>query len=202
MSCWLLSEEHDDYYRTYIYFTIYNDLVVIARECKTTNVDFDLKDHTVMPRKFIPILSQINTEKSNDSKCGGYIVREESPDVERVDCNKLPFYLKRLFYNEDCNALPFSENQLGYFELLEEVSDIWKLPYTAQSSDKNNGLPEDEATTMMETPTIRKRMSDDTHPSRAVSPVLFSSQETPANTETPGTRLCLAPKKLKTEECY
>ena len=217
MACYLLTDCEDSYNRTIVYYTRYNDFVVIARETLVNNnSQYELSDHTVMPKKFIPLLNAITSPSSsagggNQLTVSGYIVREEPPVAKELDITKLSQSLKRLFYNADCDAVPFTENQLGYFGYLEEISELWGINYTAESpapSEQTSFVYDDEAT-VMETPVSLKRSISTAPTATNLSRALFTDSEyrenddyaTPGNVETPGTNVCLAPaKKAKTKD--
>ena len=196
MSCWLLFDPKDEYFRHWIYFTYYNNFVIIAREQQKTNVDYELQDHTVIHKKFVPVLAGL-CKTTVDS---GYSVNNEVPTAKEIKLSKLSHSLKRLFYDEDCNALPLWENQQAYFQSLEEIAKIWDIPFSPESPMKRTeDLFQDEET-QMETP-ILKRSLGYCGSSRPVSPFdLFDNDETPTNQEKCEANLCLAPsKRSKTE---
>ena len=232
MSCWLLAEKEEDYYRSIVYFTLHSNFAVIAREKKTTNVEYEFVDSTVLPKKFLPLLNNLAApppaSETDSLTTGGYYTRVGAAIVEELDRDKLPIYMKKLFYNADLDAIPFTDNQEGYFQYVEEVCWLWGIEYSPQSpyptsnpfkdDEKTLHIPQspyptsnpfkDDEETLMETPVVIKtnRKRPSTTPTggnnnHSDSPSLFDDIfNTPDNHETPGNRKCLAPKKLKEEE--
>ena len=207
MAVYLLTDAENSLHRTIVYYTRYSDLLVIAREILNLSNEYELMDHTVMPKKFIPLLKVLTSPCSfegNQLTVSGYVVKEDPPVATEMDITKLSQSLKHLFYKADCDAVPFTENQLGYFGYLEEISELWGFPYTAESPAPTDqpSFAQDEAT-VMETPVSLKRSVSVAPSARTLSRALFTENEyqdcdnnsTPGIWETPGTSACLAPAK-------
>ena len=187
--CWVLAEQDDAYFRSIIYFTHFSSFAVIVRERKVTNVNYEFVDSTVIPKKFLTLLTQLKTTTPS----------EHLAHVWNVHLKELPAYLKNLFYKADYDAIPISDNQQVYFQHVEEISSLWGIDYSPQLPYPTANPFHDE-TTQIETPVNCKKRAAEDETTSTLSPTitLFDDFTTPAmNQETPGTSNCLAPKKSK-----
>ena len=113
--CWVIAEKDEAYFRSIIFFTQLSSFAVIVCERKVTNVNYEFVDSTGIPKKFLPLLSQLKTTTPG----------EHLANVWNVYLKELPAYLKILFYKADCDAIPNSDNQQVYFQHVEEISWLW-----------------------------------------------------------------------------
>ena len=58
---------------------------------------------------------------------GGYSVPRKMPLLLPYDIDTLSQDTKRLLYRYDCECVPIFENQLGHFQAIEELAQLWGI---------------------------------------------------------------------------
>lgn len=206
MSCFEITEKDDSYFRTLVYRTMYKNFIVILRQKRNLDNFFETLEHTLLPIKFLPILNSLFPNVNNQTALlsNGYFCYEEPAEVKEINCADLPFGVKRVFFDYDCQVVTITNNQLGFFQALEEVGDFWGIQTSPDSPllfDSQEVVAESQSTLTTPKTTEPRKLQQTTSTELTVmgpepTAVVERAQTTPLTTKT-GSDKCMAPKKRK-----
>ena len=193
MTCFEIKEKGDSYFRTLVYQTMFNNFIVLLRQKQNFDNFFETIDHTLLPVKFLPALNKLfsNANSQPAFLSNGYFCREEPAEVNEISCMDISFGVKRILFDYDSQVVTITNNQLGFYQALEEVGDFWGIQTTPDSptfvsttsnsvgAEAHPSAADQVMSSLLQHPTALSPSTVDTQ----AQPVVENTKTTPANTK-------------------
>ena len=136
MSSHILCESEDSWERSIVYHTPYENYIVFMQQKKNSEKGcWRSIEHCIIPKMFVNFVATlpdkyVSTEDNGTKTvltAGGYSVPRKMPLLFPYDIDTLSPDTKRLLYQYDCDCVPIFENQLGQFQAIEELAQLWGI---------------------------------------------------------------------------
>ena len=136
MSDHILCESEDSWERSIVYHTQYKNYIVFIQQKKNSEKGWWRSiEHCIIPKMFVNFVATlpdkyVSTENNGTKTvltAGGYSVPRKMPLLFPSDIDTLSPGTKRLLYRYDCDCVPIFENQLGQFQAIEELAQLWGI---------------------------------------------------------------------------
>ena len=136
MSYHILCESEDSWERSIVYHTQYKNYIVFIQQKKNSEKGcWRSIEHCIIPKMFVNFVATlpdkyVSTEDNGTKTvltAGGYSVPRKMPLLFPYDIETLSPDTKRLLYRYDCDCVPIFENQLGQFQAIEELAQLWGI---------------------------------------------------------------------------
>ena len=136
MSYHILCESEDSWERSIVYHTQNENYIVFIQQKKNSEKGcWRSIEHCIIPKMFVNFVATlpdkyVSTEDNGTKTvltAGGYSVPRKMPLLFPYDIDTLSPDTKRLLYRYDCDCVPILENQLGQFQAIEELAQLWGI---------------------------------------------------------------------------
>ena len=136
MSYHILCASEDSWERSIVYHTQYENYIVFIQQKKNSEKDcWRSIEHCIIPKTSVNFVAtlpdkHVSTEDNGTKTvltAGGYSVPRKMPLLFPYDIDTLSPDTKRLLYRYDCDCVPIFENQLGHFQAIEELAQLWGI---------------------------------------------------------------------------
>ena len=143
MSVKILAESEASWERTLVYQTVYENFVVLVQQRKQDDV-WHVYHHCLLPKLLINAIAAL-PEKTDPSEStiitsGGHLPATVLPAFQDCNMDTLPDEIKRIFYRYDCDCVPLFENQLGAYQVCDDLGNLWGIKTSPSSPDSETTL--------------------------------------------------------------
>ena len=136
MSYHMLCESKDSWERCIVYHTQYENYIFFLQQKENSGKGcWRSIEHCILPKIIVNFVATLPDKyastENNGTKtvltAGGYSVPRKVPRLFPYDIDTLSPDTKRLLYRYDCDRVPIFENQLGPFQTIEQLAQLWGI---------------------------------------------------------------------------